>query len=528
MPRRSISVSWASVSASWRSPHGLSSGNPSACESRCLIVTRGESLVGYARCVSSGTYRSAGSSSESFPSSRSLRIATAVKLFVIEAIRNTVSRSTGALAATSRRPATPACASSPSTTMPQLAPGTCACSVNCWKIRSISGNAASSFARRCESVNCAGGALTLASCVWPLTIAVKSAVTKAVQVRIMCLLGVYGARWKDGRLSELPNRRHLLHTDTPGHDIGREVVLAAHRNAGKAAHDGKLPDVRQRIGHGSLKEAFRFGTERRVPGEKSVEPRERVEESCDICGPRLRSRFAPGVLAARERDRPVEQIADVRENLAGAAAALRILPAVARAERRELRRNVAEDLTGPIRQRCDGVPQKPASVGPSGGVAHRRIASSARTPLTDPGVEDGWSSAPRVVKHTATSGDLWWARSSFASDRRVDRSDRYIQLQGGSVARRRAAAHRGHFVGRPVSEDAVRARPRGIVAARRVDARRRHRRVDLVGEGHLRRLDTDAVHEHFQVDVRGAPLVPTRVDRVECHLPVSIRTLQAA
>ena len=44
---------------------------------------------------SSGTHRSAGSSSDSLPSSRSLRIAIDVKLFVIEAMRNTVLLSTG-------------------------------------------------------------------------------------------------------------------------------------------------------------------------------------------------------------------------------------------------------------------------------------------------------------------------------------------------------------------------------------------------------------------------------------------------
>ena len=46
MPRVIISAIPASVAASWRSPQGLSSGNPSACDSRCLIVMRGESAVG--------------------------------------------------------------------------------------------------------------------------------------------------------------------------------------------------------------------------------------------------------------------------------------------------------------------------------------------------------------------------------------------------------------------------------------------------------------------------------------------------
>ena len=70
----------------------------------------GESLVGYLSPFSSGTYFSAGSSSDSRPSSRSRMIAIAVKLFVIEAMRNTLPVSTGAFAPTSRRPVTPTCA----------------------------------------------------------------------------------------------------------------------------------------------------------------------------------------------------------------------------------------------------------------------------------------------------------------------------------------------------------------------------------------------------------------------------------
>src|SRR6478672_6469047 len=65
---------------------------------RWRIVRRGESLVGYVRPASSGTQFSARSSSESFPSSRSLRIASAVKLLVIDAMRNTVPLSTGDVA----------------------------------------------------------------------------------------------------------------------------------------------------------------------------------------------------------------------------------------------------------------------------------------------------------------------------------------------------------------------------------------------------------------------------------------------
>ena len=55
------------------------------------MVIFGASVVGYFSPAISGTYFSAGSSSDSFPSSRSFRIEIAVKLLVIEAMRNTLS-----------------------------------------------------------------------------------------------------------------------------------------------------------------------------------------------------------------------------------------------------------------------------------------------------------------------------------------------------------------------------------------------------------------------------------------------------
>jgi hypothetical protein len=76
-----------------------------------------------------------------------LRIDIAVKLLVIDAMRNTVSASTSAFEATSRTPVAAAWASSPFTITPHAAPGTC-CSWAYWvKRRSTSTNADSSFAR---------------------------------------------------------------------------------------------------------------------------------------------------------------------------------------------------------------------------------------------------------------------------------------------------------------------------------------------------------------------------------------------
>lgn len=94
-PPASSAVKPAGGSPCCLSPHGSSVGNPAVIVSRCLIVTRSASGVTGGQPASSGTYFSAASSSASRPSSRSSMIADAVKLFDIEAIRNTVSASGG-------------------------------------------------------------------------------------------------------------------------------------------------------------------------------------------------------------------------------------------------------------------------------------------------------------------------------------------------------------------------------------------------------------------------------------------------
>ena len=156
MPARAIADRNASLRASWRSPHGLSSGKPSECVRRCRSVISGESFVAFGIPASSGTHFATASSRESLPSSRSLRIASAVKLFVMDAIRKTVSAST-APPAVSRTPQPFAKTSSPSTTRPTAAPGSFCFSTASATAFSTAGRAARSFARRAGSANAAGG-----------------------------------------------------------------------------------------------------------------------------------------------------------------------------------------------------------------------------------------------------------------------------------------------------------------------------------------------------------------------------------
>ena len=81
------------------------------------------SRVGSSMRANSGSHFDTGSSSDSLPSSRSLRIARTVKLFVMEAMRNSVPAVMGALEERSRTPADSTCASRPSMTTPHTMPG---------------------------------------------------------------------------------------------------------------------------------------------------------------------------------------------------------------------------------------------------------------------------------------------------------------------------------------------------------------------------------------------------------------------
>ncbi len=87
------------------------------------MVIGGVSRVGRSIVANCGIHRDTGSSSDSRPSSRSSSTASAVKLLVIDAMRNAVSGVTGACEARSRTPNDPTWATRPSITMPQISPG---------------------------------------------------------------------------------------------------------------------------------------------------------------------------------------------------------------------------------------------------------------------------------------------------------------------------------------------------------------------------------------------------------------------
>ncbi len=90
--------------------------------SSCRTVISGASALTWRIPRSSGTSLATGSSSRRTPSSRSASTAAAVKLLVIDAMRNTVPAS-GAGPPSQRWPNPPVCTRAPPATIPYATPG---------------------------------------------------------------------------------------------------------------------------------------------------------------------------------------------------------------------------------------------------------------------------------------------------------------------------------------------------------------------------------------------------------------------
>ena len=108
----------------------------------------------------------------------------AVKLLVIEAMRNTELVSTVALLGTSRSPSAATCRSLPSTITPYAMPGTRAFVAKARMTLSICGNAARNFATRSGSVKRAGGATLDCARAGTAAVASKAAAAMANSVKI--------------------------------------------------------------------------------------------------------------------------------------------------------------------------------------------------------------------------------------------------------------------------------------------------------------------------------------------------------
>src|SRR5512140_2784243 len=171
---------------------------------------------------------------------------------------------------------------------------------------------------------------------------------------------------------ELAARRRLFETDAPRDDVGPEVSLAADPRARHAAQHRDLARVRERV-RDRPREYLRRGVRERPARLKPrVEALERGEEPRDLLVPRKTDGVVPDGFSVRHRERPVEEVAHVREDLDGRAHAR------ARAEVREALRRLAHGLARAVRERRERVAEH-RNVGIGG--AHAR---TFRTILPNP------------------------------------------------------------------------------------------------------------------------------------------------
>src|SRR6185312_12407225 len=119
------------------------------------------------------------------------------------------------------------------------------------------------------------------------------------------------------RFSKLALRRCLLWPQPAGGNFGHKVVLAFYRRAGQATHDRDLSYMRQSVSDRSLKEFLQGSVQWLTGTQIFVESRQAIMEAHYILIPPLRFRIAPFCFAFCDRQRPVQQVADMTKNFAG-------------------------------------------------------------------------------------------------------------------------------------------------------------------------------------------------------------------
>src|SRR5579863_1284164 len=116
--------------------------------------------------------------------------------------------------------------------------------------------------------------------------------------------------------SELALRRGLVGAHAPGLDRSLVVALTFHRRLGQTAKNVDLPNVGQGVGHRTLKYFSQRSLHGLARSEEVVELFQRGEKSLRFLFPRERLRVVPGAPALGDGQSPIQQIADVGENLA--------------------------------------------------------------------------------------------------------------------------------------------------------------------------------------------------------------------
>ena len=152
-------------------------------------------------------------------------LAIAVKLLVIDAIRNTVSGVTGRFDSRSWTPTVVTCTSSPSTTMPNAAPGRPARGNDSRSQASIFGNASASFWRRAPSRNTGGG--TVAGAISDAAVAGGGATAWAAASAGQAATRIEDSRRWRMRLPTTPaDVRHVEMQGLPPVQVPAQVLLS--------------------------------------------------------------------------------------------------------------------------------------------------------------------------------------------------------------------------------------------------------------------------------------------------------------
>jgi hypothetical protein len=118
---------------------------------------------------------------------------------------------------------------------------------------------------------------------------------------------------------EFAARGGLFGADAAGDDVGFEVVFAENGRAGETAEHGDLADVSERVGDGSLKEAFGGAVKRFGGGEIVVEFFYGGIEAVDFRVPGKGRGVMPRLLTFRGGESPIKEVAHVGEDLRGSA-----------------------------------------------------------------------------------------------------------------------------------------------------------------------------------------------------------------
>lgn len=147
-------------------------------------------------------------------------------------------------------------------------------------------------------------------------------------------------------------RDRLFLANAAGDDIGFEIVLAEDGRAGEAAEHGNLADVREGVGDRALEEASQSAIKWLSRSKTVVEFFYGAVEAVDFGVPRERHGVVPGLLALRDGESPIEQIAHVGEDLRRSARL------VADVEAGEVVGRAAEGFAGTVGDSGDGVAEE--------------------------------------------------------------------------------------------------------------------------------------------------------------------------